>query len=634
MKTIIELFETSVEKYSGNPFLYENMGKGYVSQTYSEIRDDVYVLANGLIASGFKKGDRASLLSEGRNLWLISELAVLYAGGINVPLSVKLDAENELFFRIKHSGSRFILTSKHQINKLRDIKDKLKDIELIIVFDSIPLEEKEIYIGDILAKGKNYLKNHEKEFLKLRDSIKPDDVANISYTSGTTADPKGIMLSQLNYAANVEQASTLMSIPETHKTLAILPWDHAFAHTACLYAFMYFGASIASVQTGKTQMETLKNVSKNINEIKPHIMMSVPALAKNFRKNIESGIKAKGKVVTTLFNTGLNTAYRYNSLGFDKGKGAKKLLKPLVGLFDKIVFSKVREGFGGNLEFFIGGGALLDTELQRFFYALGIPMLQGYGLSEASPIISANSMFRHKLGSSGYLVKNMELKIVDDEGNELPNYEKGEILVKGDNVMLGYWNNPKATEETLKDGWLHTGDLGYMDDDGFLYVFGRFKSLLISSDGEKYSPEGIEEAIVDNSQFIEQAMLHNNQDPYTVMFLVPNKQALVAHLKDKSVDPKSKEGKEEALKVLQGEVDKFKAGGSMQNLFPARWLPTSVSVLSESFNEENKLMNSTMKIVRARITEHFESELKYLYTPEAKNIINQVNMAHMDKLLN
>lgn len=634
MKTIIELFETSVEKYSNNPFLFENMGKGYVSQTYGEIRDDVYTLASGLLSLGLKKGDRASLLSEGRNYWLISELAVLYSGGINVPLSVKLDAENELLFRIRHSGSKIILTSKHHVNKVRVIKDKLKAVEKIIVFEPIPLEDKEVYIGDIMEKGKAFLQNSKKKFFAVRDAIKPNDVANISYTSGTTADPKGIMLSHLNYAANVQQASTLMSIPETHKTLAILPWDHAFAHTACLYAFMYFGAGIASVQTGKTQLETLKNVSKNINEIKPHIMMSVPALAKNFRKNIESGIKAKGKVVTSLFNMGLKTAYTYNGKGFDKGKGARALLKPLVGLFDKIVFSKVREGFGGNLEFFIGGGALLDIELQRFFYALGIPMLQGYGLSEASPIISANSMFRHKLGSSGYLVKNMALKIIDEEGKTLPNFKKGEILVKGDNVMLGYWNNMEATSETLKDGWLHTGDLGYMDDDGFLYVFGRFKSLLISSDGEKYSPEGIEEAIVDNSEYIEQAMLHNNQNPYTVMFLVPNKQAVFTYLKSISVEPASDEGQREALKLLQQEVDKFKKGGPLQNIFPPRWLPAAICVLPESFNEDNKLMNSTMKIVRAKITERYKRELEYLYLPESKNIVNNANLKNINSLVN
>lgn len=257
MRTIIELFETTVDRYPENPFLHENMSGKYTSQTYSQIRDEMYKLACGLLTLGFKKGDRAALLSEGRNYWLISELAALYAGGINVPLSVKLDPQTELYFRLKHSETSFILTSKHHINKIRGIKSRLKGIKQIIIFDDIPLEDKEIYIGAVIKKGEAYFEAHKDAFFVLRDSIKPDDVANISYTSGTTADPKGIMLTQLNYAANVEQASTLMSIPNTHKTLAILPWDHAFAHTACLYAFMYFGASIASVQTGKTQLENI-----------------------------------------------------------------------------------------------------------------------------------------------------------------------------------------------------------------------------------------------------------------------------------------------------------------------------------------------------------------------------------------
>jgi long-chain acyl-CoA synthetase len=633
MRTIIELFETSVDKYPSNPFLFENRGKGYVSQSYAEVRDDVYNLACGLISSGFRKGDRAALLSEGRNMWLISELAILYCGGINVPLSVKLDAETELAFRIAHSGSKVVFVSKGHIEKIRDIKSKLPNIEFVVVLDSIPLEEKEVYIGDLFPKGKNHLKNHTAEFLALRDSILPNDIANISYTSGTTADPKGIMLSHLNYAANVAQASTLMSIPDTYRTLALLPWDHAFAHTACLYAFMFFGAGIASVQTGKTQLETLKNVPKNINEIKPHVMMSVPALAKNFKKNIEGGIKSKGKMASLLFSAGLAVSCKYNGIGYDKGKGARRMLKPLVKMFDKILFSKVRAGFGGNLEFFVGGGALLDIELQRFFYAIGIPMLQGYGLSEASPIISANSMFRHKLGSSGYLVKNMELKIVDENGYELPVNQKGEIIVKGDNVMLGYWNNEKSTRETLKDGWLYTGDLGSMDEEGFLYVFGRFKSLLISNDGEKYSPEGIEEAISDNSPYIDQVMLHNNQNPYTVMFLVPNKQNILNYLKGKKADLSPDAMVDEALALLQSEIDKYKTGGPYQEMFPSRWIPSAVAVLPESFNEDNKLMNSTMKVVRAKVTEYFKQELDYLYKPEAKNLNNAINRAHLKTLL-
>ena len=171
---------------------------------------------------------------------------------------------------------------------------------------------------------------------------------------------------------------------------------------------------------------------------------------------------------------------------------------------------------GGELDFFIGGGALLDIDIQRFYYALGIPMFQGYGLSEATPVISTNTPKRHRLGSSGILVQPMDLKICDEDGNEVPNGVTGEIVIRGENVMAGYWKNPVSTAETVRDGWLYTGDMGYMHKSGFLYVLGRFKSLLISSDGEKYAPEGIEESIIENSKIIQNLMLHNNQNPYTI----------------------------------------------------------------------------------------------------------------------
>ena len=197
---------------------------------------------------------------------------------------------------------------------------------------------------------------------------------------------------------------------------------------------------------------------------------------------------------------------------------------------------------GGNMDFFIGGAALLDIELQRFFYAIGIPMYQGYGLTEASPMISINSPERHKMGASGNIPENLEVKICNDEGAELPLGEKGEIVIRGENVMKGYWKNEEATASTIRDGWLYTGDMGYLDADGFLYVLGRYKSLLIADDGEKYSPEGIEEAFTDQSEYVEQCLLHNNQNPYTVALVHPNADALKRFLKSKGLAPDSKEG--------------------------------------------------------------------------------------------
>jgi long-chain acyl-CoA synthetase len=297
------------------------------------------------------------------------------------------------------------------------------------------------------------------------------------------------------------------------------------------------------------------------------------------------------------------------------------------------MFSKVRQAFGGRLEFFIGGGALLDIELQRFFYAIGVPMYQGYGLTEASPVISSNNPLKHKMGSSGPLVCDMELKICDEDGHKLPLSEKGEIVIKGDNVMAGYWKNPQATAETIKDGWLFTGDLGYMDKDGFLYVLGRFKSLLIGDDGEKFSPEGIEEALVEQSKYIEQCMLYNNQNAYTTALIYPNVQALKTWIADHHRQAGDQEAYKEVIKLIEDQIDQFTAGGKFEDMFPHRWLPSTFALIDEGFTEENRMLNSLMKMVRPKINEKYKDRIQYLYTPQGKHIHNELNMEALKSLL-
>jgi len=396
---------------------------------------------------------------------------------------------------------------------------------------------------------------------------------------------------------------------------------------------MSCGASMASIQVGDTPMETLKNIPVNIKENRPYLLMSVPALAKNFKKNIEKGIRDKGKTAEKLFNFALSVSYFYNGNGWNRGKGLKIFLKPMLMLFDKILFSKVRDAFGGNLEYFIGGGALLDIDLQKFFYAIGIPMYQGYGLTEASPVISANNPQKHKLGSSGVLVKNLDLKICDNEGNSLPTGEKGEIVIRGENVMTGYWNNPEATAETIKDGWLYTGDLGFMDPDGFLYVMGRFKSLLIADDGEKFSPESIEEALVQHSPYIDQCVLYNNQNSYTTALIYPNIQAIKLWLSEKNRTVDDDDAAVEVIQLLESQINIFLAGGKYEDMFPHRWLPASFGVINEGFTEENNLLNSTLKMVRPKIHERFDSNIKHMYTPQGKIITNEQNISAIRNLL-
>ncbi len=632
-KTIPGMFEESVKKYPSNILIWEHNGESYAGTTYEKMRKLVHEFAAGLASLGLGKGDRSALISEGRNDWVMSELAVLYVGAVNVPISVKIDELNDLKFRLSHSECKMIIVSKNQVEKIRKIKNDLPDLEKIIILDEIELkDDDEISRSTVFSKGVEYLAECEPEFNEVWQSLEEKDYANICYTSGTTADPKGIILTHRNYTANVEQATALLPIPEWYVSLLILPWDHSFAHTAGIYTLMKNGASMASIQIGSTPMETLKNIPNNIKEIRPVFLLSVPALAKNFRKNIESGIRAKGEKIEKLFNKALQAAIKYNREGFNKGKGISKLSKPLLMLYDKILFSKIRENFGGRLEFFIGGGALLDIDLQRFFYAIGIPMYQGYGLSEAAPIISANVPAIHKLGSSGKPVTNMEIKILNEDGLEVPVGEKGEIVVKGENVMAGYWKNESATKETIKEGWLYTGDMGYLDKDGFLYVLGRFKSLLIASDGEKYSPEAIEEALTQQSPFIHQVMLYNNQSPYTVALIVPNVQAILNHLVSKKLTGKTDEGQAEALRVFQAEIDKYCSSGEFAGMFPERWLPSAVAILGEGFTEENKFMNSTLKIVRGKITEFYKSRIDYMFTPEGKEIQNHQNKKIISRL--
>ena len=627
--TIIDLLNKSVDKYAHNPFLWEKTTTEFLPTTYLETKKQTHLLAAGLIYLGIEAGDKVALLSEGRNAWIIGELGILHAGAVNVPLSIKLEESNDLIFRLLHSDTQYIMVSGGQLRKIRAIVKTLPRIKKIIVFDEQSnYEVNEISLREVLEKGKEYQKINPKAVVSRAKAIKHDDLANISYTSGTTADPKGIMLTHRNYTANVEQALTLMTIPFTYRTLIILPLDHCFAHVAGFYSFMASGASVGTVQSGKTAIETLKNIPINIHELQPNLLLSVPALAKSFRKNIESNIRAQGPVVNGLFNYALKIAYSYNKEGYNKGRGLQFLNKPLLLLFDKILFSKVRAAFGGKLDFFIGGGALLDIDLQRFFYAIGMPMFQGYGLSEATPIISSNGLKIHKLGSSGYLVKHLKLQICDTKGKELTHFEKGEIVIKGENVMAGYYKNEKSTAETIIDGWLHTGDLGYMDNDGFLYVVGRFKSLLISSDGEKYSPEGIEESLADNSNYIDQVILYNNQNQYTTGLIVPNREALKRFVRQKNsqLEWATNESKELALNKLQSEINEYRKGGKYEGMFPERWLPAAVAVIGEPFTEQNGLVNSTMKIMRGKVEERYALRIENLYLSGSKSIVNRENL--------
>ena len=630
--TILDFVDKYAAKYSGRTFLREKKGGVWTETSFENTRAESRILAAGLMALGLGKGDKVALISEGRNRWIFSELGILYAGGVNVPLSFKLESDHDLNFRINHSDARFVFASESQIEKVRRVRPQCPAVEKVIVLDSIPLQDGEMTYDELLSMGAVYMSAHTGTFEERVASVGPDDYANISYTSGTTADPKGILLTHRNYTANVEQCNSVVRIPENYTMLIILPLDHCFAHVAGFYFMMCNGGSIATVPGGRSAITMLKNIPVAIREVRPHVMLSVPAISRNFRKNIESGIRKKGPAVVKLYNFALDNATKYNREYYNAGRPCWKMWwrKPVKDLMDKFIFKSIRESFGGRFEFFVGGGALLDIELQRYFCAIGMPIFQGYGLSEATPVICSNSRGKGnaRFGSSGRTVEPMDIIICDEDGKELPLGETGEIVIRGENVMAGYWKNPEATARTIVDGWLHTGDRGYLckENPRFLYVTGRFKSLLISSDGEKYSPEGFEDSLTDGSPFVDAAVLYNNQSPHTVVVIVPNKTALSGAVSSTGLDPQSVEGRRAQLDILQREVDSYRNGGRHEGLFPEKWLPAAIVVADVPFTEQNGMMNTTSKIVRGKVEKFYEARIAHAMTAEGKQLYNEKNI--------
>ena len=628
--TIIDFVEKYTSIYADKTFLREKVDGKWTETSFRETRAEGRILAAGFMSLGLQKGEKVAMISEGRNQWIFTELGILYAGAVNVPLSFKLESDQDLLFRINHSDSRFIVASQSQIAKVRRVIDRCPAIEKVIVMDRIPLLENEIYLEDVREAGLKFSVEHQDQLEQRIASVKPDDYANISYTSGTTADPKGILLTHRNYTANVEQARSIIGVDEGSVMLIILPLDHCFAHVAGFYVMMSYGGSIATVPCGKSTVSLLKNIPVAISEVRPHVMLSVPTLSKNFKKNFEKAIRQKGAFVEWLYEFGLRQAIAYNREYYNAGRPVLKQFwrKPLIALVDKLVFSKIRESFGGRMQFFVGGGALLDIELQKYFNAIGMPIFQGYGLSEATPVICANSAGHARFGSSGRTVEPMDIKICDEEGNALPAGETGEIVIRGENVMAGYWKNPEATAKTIVDGWLHTGDRGYLcrEDPRYLYVTGRFKSLLIASDGEKYSPEGYEDSLADGSRYIDASVLYNNQSPYTVVLVIPDKNALADAVKKEGKDPASDEGRRAMLRIIQEEVDSYRPGGKHAGMFPEKWLPAAIIVGGTPFTEQNGMLNTTMKMVRGKVEQFYADRIEYAMTPEGKQLLNEKNL--------
>ena len=639
-RTVFNMLSRAASKYADKPYLSTKGDQGWIRTSFSEAEQKARTLACAFVEIGLKKGDKVAILSEAKTDWIVTEFAALFAGGISVPLSIKLLPE-EVPFRVNHSDATLFAVSENTLEKVisqwnkyqnKDLKlivldrpsDKIKNICQQHDFDTRQL----LFISDLYKLGEVNVEEHGPAVEALENSTGENDVVTISYTSGTTGNPKGIMLTHLNYYSNSHAAVNTFQIKEGIATLLILPTDHSFAHTVGIYTALVKGLSLHFVDARGGGMNALKNIPQNLVEAESNFLLTVPALTSNFIQKFQDGIRSKGGLVEKIFKNGVAAGIKRNGDGFRKPGAfvqAGSFLPYLLA--EKLIFKKLRQVFGPKIEFFVGGGALLDIKQQQFYKAIGIPVYQGYGLTEATPIISTNTPFDHKMGTSGRVLDGIDCRICDDAGKELPRGEKGEIVIQGDNVMLGYYKNPEATAETLKDGWLHTGDLGYFDEDGFLVVVGREKALLISEDGEKYSPEEIEEALVTSSDLILQAMIYNDHKKYTTALLTLNKPMIKNRL------ARGEWGTaRELAQELKKEMLLFTKQPEFLDKFPTKWIPSNFQIVEEEFSEENQMINSTLKMVRHRITETYKDKLELMYGSEAQLKSKASNLAALESL--
>jgi len=625
-KTIICLLRETVSSHPDSLYMKERRPEGWVGATFREVAEEARRVAGFLLSRGLRKGDRVALLAEGRNSWVSAELGILLAGGISVPISVKIRERGEILLRLKHSESRLAITSEKHVAKITGLLDELPLLEGILLLDEtlaelsrrcppVPLWP----WGDVLEAGKAFADASSQVLSSVEEAIQEDDPATLTYTSGTTAEPKGILLSHRNYWENASDGDAMYPLPAPLYMLLILPWDHSFAHTAGLFIFLKKASVIAAVEPAGTELGTIRNIPRNMKEVGPTYLLVVPALVENFRKTIQTQIRERGGIGAALFRTAIALGTRVNGNWFRKRWDPISLAAwPVYLLLRAFIARKVRVSLGGRLVFMVSGGSACSIDHVRWFTALGIPVYQGYGLSETGPIISANTNKKgsFKIGSSGRPFPWAEVRIEGENGEALPQCETGEICVRGQCVMLGYWRNEAATREAIVDGWFHTGDLGYLDEDGFLFIVGRIKSLLVGENGEKYSPETLEQHIVDNVPLVSQVMLYNQQKPFTVALVVPDAQRVREMLEANDGTGATDAVLDAVIEEVRLALQRYRKDPALSSVFVDTWTPKTFALLPETFSEENGTMNSSLKMVRRRIVERYQERIRRLYDVE------------------
>jgi len=573
------MFFATAKRRGDRPFLWSKKDGRYQPMSWAETANQVSRLARGLVALGIAPGDRVALAAESRPEWVIADLAIMSAGAIAVPAYTTNTVEDHRHI-LGNSGARAVITSKPPLSeRVCDAAVQLPNVRRVIAMEGAG--ENMRGWEDVLALGAE----RPDDVAERIAAIKPDDIACLIYTSGTGGPPKGVALTHRNIIANCRGAYRLLEMLGLGEEvfLSFLPLSHSYEHTAGLMFPISIGAEIYFAEGADT-------LAANLIEARPTIMTAVPRLYETLHQRIRLGIEREKGLKRTLFEKAVAIG-RKRLAGEKLGMG-ERLIDPLL---DKLVRAKVRGRFGGRLKAMVSGGAPLNPEIGSFFVALGVQLLQGYGQTETAPVVACNQPGRIKIETVGPPIDGVTVKIAED----------GEILVAGDNVMKGYWNDPESTARTLVDGWLATGDVGYLDDDGYLRITDRKRDFIKNSGGDMIAPAKIEGALTLQPE-IAQAMVFGDRRPHLVAILVPDPD-FAAQVAGRSKELATLTDHPELAKALGEAVARVNAG------LPAIERVRRFIVAREAFTTANGQMTPTLKVKRHAVRAMYGSALEALY---------------------
>tara|TARA_B100001989_G_scaffold193006_1_gene141812 strand:+ start:848 stop:2590 length:1743 start_codon:yes stop_codon:yes gene_type:complete len=572
-QSLNKLFFDRAEQYNEKPFLWAKKNKDWSPLSWNETSIKVKEFAGGLKSFGIKPGDKVVIVSENRPEWIIADLAINLIGAVTVP-AYTTNTEDDHHYILEHSDAKAVIASNNILaNRVALATTRTKLCKILITLDNYsgfePDNLKIINFSEVSDFGKNNIENALDHF----NQIQPDDVSCIIYTSGTGGRPKGVMLTHRNIFSNLQGAEDLLEIigKKDNKYLSLIPLSHSYEHTAGLYLQIDLGSQIYFC-------EGPEKFSQNLLEVSPTLTTAVPRIFEVIHDRIKIQMKNQNPIIKFIFDRAVKVGVKRHYYGLN-------LLENIeYRSYTNLIRKKINKQLGGSLRAFVSGGAALNPEIGDFFIGLGVKILQGYGQTEASPLISANRPENIKIETVGPAVKGVEAKLS----------EEGELIVKGDCVMKGYWKDEKATNETIVDGWLHTGDIATISEDGYITITGRKKELIVNSGGDNIAPTR-PEASLTFQETIFQSMVIGDRRPYLVAVIVPEFEK-TKNMSDKEIN-----------EIILSEVKK--ANEDLSSIEKIR----KFIIAKEPFSTENGLLTPTMKVKRHKVIEIYGETLDDLY---------------------